>query len=164
MDMKKLSVKNGFTLVELLVAATLIMSVFGSILALVNYSIYAMSFIRNNLVASFLAQEGIELVIKKRGENWIAGENFNLGLDPGIYEADYVDGLEKLPDLSEQRSLNFDENFGYQYGSGQVTDFMRLISVSEVSIDHLKISSVVSWKSRNKDFSIVVEDHLYNWF
>ncbi|KKT88345.1 MAG: hypothetical protein UW89_C0008G0024, partial [Parcubacteria group bacterium GW2011_GWB1_45_10] len=78
--MKIKNFKRGFTLIELLIAATLVMIVFGSILSLVNYSIYATTYIQNNLIASFLAQEGVELVIRKRSENWVLGKAFDNGL------------------------------------------------------------------------------------
>lgn len=154
----------GFTLVELLVASTMIITVFSGILALVNYSIYAMVFIRDNLIASFLAQEGIELVIKKRGENWISGDSFNEGLTGTVYRVDYLDGFEELDEEEDQEPLKFHASLGYQYNSGQETNFFRTIGVSEISRDHLRINSVVRWESRNKTFQVIVEDHLYNWF
>ncbi len=151
----------GFTLVELLIAATLVMVVFGSILALVNYSIYATTFIQNNLIASFLAQEGVELAIKKRSENWILGRAFGYGLEPGSYRADYRGVFDNSQTIAP---LKFDEALGYQYAVGQLTSFNRTIIIAAVSEDQLRVTSEVSWKSRTKNFSIAVEDHLYNWF
>lgn len=150
---------SGFTLIELLIASTLVMIVFGSILALVNYSLYATTFIQNNLIASFLAQEGIELVIKKRGENWILGKSFDDGLAPGNYRIDYQGNMDAV--FSEP--LKFDELRGYQYASGRATNFARKITLESVSPEHLRVTSEVVWKSRTKAFSVVVEDHLYDW-
>lgn len=152
---------TGFTLVELLIAATLVMVVFSSILALVNYSIYAITFIQNNLIASFLAQEGVELVIKKRSENWISGQPFGYGLESGSYRIDYRGVFDNAQSVAP---LKFDETLGYQYAVGQPTNFNRTVTVAAVSENQLRIISEVSWKSRTKSFSIKVEDHLYNWF
>ncbi len=151
----------GFTLVELLIAATLVMVVFGSILALVNYSIYAITFIQNNLIASFLAQEGVELVIKKRSENWVLGQAFGYGLESGSYRVDYQGVFDSSQGIGP---LKFDETLGYQYAVGQSTSFNRTVTIAAVSQDQLRVTSEVSWKSRTKSFSIAVEDHLYNWF
>ncbi len=151
----------GFTLVELLIASTLVMVVFSSILALVNYSIYAVAFIQNNLIASFLAQEGVELVIKKRSENWVSGQPFSYGLEPGSYHIDYQGVFDSVPGIG---SLKFDEILGYQYAVGQLTNFDRIVTIAAVSQDELRVTSQVLWKSRTKNFSIEVEDHLYNWF
>ena len=150
----------GFTLIELLVAATLVMIVFGAILALVNYSIYATTFIQNNLIASFLAQEGVELTIKKRSENWVLGRDFNFGLGSGDYRIDYLDNF----DANFSEPLKFDDVRGYQYAYGQPTNFVRKITVESISQSHLRVTSEVAWKSRTKAFSIVVEDHLFDWF
>jgi len=151
---------TGFTLIELLIAATLVMIVFGSILSLVNYSIYATTFIQNNLIASFLAQEGIELTIKKRGENWVLGKVFDNGLAAGDYRADYAG----IFDTAYGEPIKFDENFGYQYSQGNPTSFKRKITIQPVTSDHFRVISEVTWKSKAKDFKITVEDHLYNWF
>ena len=151
----------GFTLVELMVAATLVMVVFGSILALVNYSIYAVTFIQNNLIASFLAQEGVELVIKRRSENWVSGRAFGYGLEPGSYRVDYQGVFDNPQGIG---TLKFDETLGYQYAVGQSTSFDRTITIDVVSQDQLRVTSEVLWKSKAKNFSIAVEDHLYNWF
>ena len=158
--MKIKNFKRGFTPIELLIAATLVMIVFGSILSLVNYSIYATTYIQNNLIASFLAQEGVELVIRKRSENWVLGKAFDNGLLSGDYRADYISGMTPAADVA----LKFDENYGYQYQFGEDTNFKRRITIQAVSGDHIRVISEVLWKSKSQDFKINVEDHLYNWF
>lgn len=150
----------GFTLVELLVSMALITTVFTSVLALVNYGIYAVTYIQDNLIASFLAQEGIELVLQKRNQNWLDGADFKAGLLDGGYRIDYR-GLFDT-DFSEQ--LLFDETNGFQYTFGSPSVFQRQIQITEISEDHYRVSSRVDWRSRGNNFNVVIEDHFYDWF
>jgi hypothetical protein len=152
---------RSFTLVELMIAASLMVVVFGSIFALINYGLYALSYVQNNLTASFLAQEGIELVIKRRTENWLYGFNFDYLLGEGFYRVDYLGDFDSF---SIDKPLWFDEARGFQYESGRPTDFTRTIEIQRVDPEHLRVISTVVWKSKGNDFSVVVEDHLYNWF
>ncbi|MEW5805600.1 MAG: prepilin-type N-terminal cleavage/methylation domain-containing protein [Patescibacteria group bacterium] len=152
--------KKGFTLIELMIAATLIMMVFGSIFALVNYGIYALSYIRNNLTASFLAQEGVELVIKKRTENWLKGQRFNYQLTNGSYQVDYLGSFTR----ASGEPLKFNFVRGYQYSSGESSNFTRTITLQRIDSTHLRVLSEVVWRTKDNQFSVLVEDHLYDWF
>lgn len=151
---------RGFTLIELMIAATLIISVFGGLLALINYTVYALTYWQDSLTASFLAQEGIELVIKKRTENWIKGRSFTYQLENGNYQIDYLGTFSPATD----QALKFDSSRGYQYSFGEPTRFKRTITLQKISPEHLRVLSKVSWQTRGNSFNLIVEDHLYDWF
>jgi phospholipase/lecithinase/hemolysin len=74
---------RGQSLIEGMVAMTIIITAVSSSLALVQSSIVATRIGGSQVVAANLAREGIEVVRAKRDSNWLAGQSFQVGLtDP----------------------------------------------------------------------------------
>lgn len=155
---------RGFTLVEALVALTLLT------VALVPAFIQATSAmqlsvtIRNSLVAADLAQEGVEVMRAMRDANWFAGAPFGSGLDACasgcLVQWNSVAPIPYTPNTP----LRFDALTGlYQYSQGDNTLFYRTIYVTEVSVGELAIRSEVTWKDRRNAKSFSVEQHVFDW-
>jgi len=173
---------NAFTLVEALVAISILLTGIISGFILVTRSLYNVKLIQDRLTASFLAQEGIELVRKIRDSNYVKNINdgtsgpWNESLDYGIYYISFNPSLNKV-NLQKAESetsvpnLNYDkDNNFYNYDSGVITDFKRIIRIEEYdqcNDNCFKVSSIVTWKTRNIYFEdkagIRAEDYLYNW-
>jgi len=88
--------RKGFSLIETIVAATLVLTVFTSSYALINYTLVNINYIQNGLTALFLAQEGVELTIAQRDANWIANRSFDAGLSDGVYMTVFFRGSTTL--------------------------------------------------------------------
>ncbi len=160
---KTLEFYKGFTLVELMVAISMIAIVFTSLMSLVNTVLANLSYSHNYLVASYLAQEGIELITQKRNENFKKIIPFDRGIIFNCLEIDY-NGTFRSCSGESNNFLKYAEDSGFQYADGNNTVFKRTIKTSKVSDIEIKVQSIVKWKTRDQDFNIVVEDHLYNWF
>lgn len=160
---KMLKFYKGFSLVELMVAISMIAIVFTSLISLVNTVLANLSYSHNYLVASYLAQEGIELITQKRNENFKNGDAFDNKIIGNCLEIDYK-GASRPCSGESNVFLKYSEDNGFQYGSGSNTVFKRTIKTEKVSDNEIRVQSIVKWKTRNQDFEIVVEDHLYNWF
>jgi prepilin-type N-terminal cleavage/methylation domain-containing protein len=160
---KTLNFYQGFSLVELMVAISMIAIVFTSLISLVNTVLANLSYSHNYLVASYLAQEGIELITQKRNENFKNGLAFDAGIIANCLEIDYKSVLRSCSGESNN-FLKYSENNGFQYNGGNDTVFKRTIKTGKVNANEIRVQSIVKWKTRNQDFEIVVEDHLYNWF
>ena len=70
---------KGFTLVETLVALVLVTIAMGPVFILATSSLNVAARIEHNLVASSLAQEGVEVVRNIRDTNWLNGAAFEIG-------------------------------------------------------------------------------------
>ncbi|MEK9208801.1 MAG: prepilin-type N-terminal cleavage/methylation domain-containing protein, partial [Patescibacteria group bacterium] len=70
----------GFTLVEALVSLVLLSTALVPTFILATDAIRLSGRIRNSLIASNLAQEGVEIVRALRDANWFAGQPFDTGL------------------------------------------------------------------------------------
>ena len=80
---KILKSQIGFSLLEVVIATTVISVGLVGILGLVIQNIAIQQTYKNTLVASMLAQEGLELARNIRDKNWLtAGADYNDGLAP----------------------------------------------------------------------------------
>lgn len=89
--MKNQRAKNnkGFSLVEVMVSIGVILVGFTGTLTLINRSIAFHDLAYSRLTASYLAQEGIEIVRNLRDENIIKNQEWNYGLKSGTYQVQY---------------------------------------------------------------------------
>lgn len=152
--------EKSFTLIETLVAIFVLTSGILGVLALVSKTISGVAYSRQKFIATYLAQEGIEIVRNLRDGNLLKNQEWKEGLNAGTYEVDYND--ISLSSFSN-RSLKLDSNGFYSYDSGTETPFQRKIILSYLSSDILEVQVEVSWKFKGKDFKVTAEGRLYNW-
>lgn len=144
--------------------------------SLVNQNIQAQYINKNVLVASQLAQEGLELVRNKRDENWLTpGNDWLLGagagsasdiLQDGTYVIDYTGAIDaSVNSIADPGArLYLGANNFYTHTSGATsTPFSRLITVTDNSPASSTIDCLVSWQDRNGTYSYKAETVLYDW-
>ncbi len=159
---KKNNEKNqGFSIIEVMVCTTIILVTFTSIYTLINHSMVFHDLAYSKLTASYLAQEGIEIVRNIRDNNYIQGKKWDAGLNSGYYQVQY--NSSQL-DAYTGDNLKIDSSGLYNYNNGEVTRYNRMISIDKISNNEIRVTSIVKWSNRGIDFDIQVEDHLYNWF
>src|SRR3989344_2658129 len=141
---------KGFTLIEVLAAMfIMVMGVLG-VFGLITRTVTFNSSVNSQLVASYLAQEGLELVRNMRDANFLkihkgAGGQWNDGLTSCAAGcgADYNDvALGSFQDTL----LKLDNGF-YTYDAGTDTIFKRKITIDSTTTD-LKVSVDVSWQDK----------------
>ena len=166
--------KKGFTLIEVILAISILTLAVGGSFALIQQTLVAASIANSKLIASYLAQEGLEIVRNIRDNNWLNQRvnrdlSWKAGLTTGIYEGDYND--ESLSLYSgEGRYLYIDNATGYYTYlasplAGDIkTKFKRKITVTEVGDDKLDIAVQVQWSERGRNFSVEAREYLYNWY
>lgn len=153
--------KKGFTLLEGILAIFIITLGVGGAYALISQTISFGGLSSQKLIATYLAQEGIEIVRNIRDTNWLEGENWKNGLGPGDWEGDYNMTQNLLP--SANRFLNIDGNGFYGYSGGTKTPFKRKINLSYPQDDILKVIVEVEWKERLRTHKVSAQENLYNW-
>ena len=141
--MKKINKLNtGFTLVETLVAVSIfsisilgMMSVLGSSIANTNYA-------KRKIIATYLAQEGIEYIRNMRDTAVLynGGGNWN--------------SFRNTPDASISYPVSSD-----------FSGFNRKVWLDKTNLDQdeVKIFSKVEWKQGSGDYSITFSENLFNW-
>lgn len=167
----KLNIRNGagFTLIEVLAALFIMMIGVMGVMGLVVRTVAFNSSVNSQLVASYLSQEGLEIVRNIRDGNFLkihkgAGGQWNDGLTscPVACGADYNDlALGSFQDTFLRLSNGF-----YTYdacANCSTTIFKRKITIDSATVDLLKVSVDVSWLDKENTRTVRGATELYNW-
>jgi prepilin-type N-terminal cleavage/methylation domain-containing protein len=163
---KKIS-KSGFTLMEVTITLTLITIGIVGVLGLFYFILGLTTLFQNQLIAVYLAQEGIEIIRNIRDTNWLQEVPWDEGLT-GCQQGCIVD-FNHSYDLYENQFLNLDQNGFYSYSPGEKTKFQRKITIlpqdlnGDETNDLLKVEVLVQWQQRQETHFIRVMETLYNW-
>lgn len=175
-----ISARSGFTLVETLVAITLLMIVIVGPLYAVHKSLAASYAARDKLIASALAQQGTEYVRSIRDDNYLSntGRRWLAGLDGtgnGSNNANcftntcIVDQSQDLvqacgnggcPPLRMSPANLYTQSTNAAYTA---TRFTREVRMTNVSADQVRVTVTVSWSTLGVPYTVTVVEHLYNW-
>lgn len=170
--------QKAFTLIEIMVAISVMTIGVVGVYALVPRVISTTSMNIDRFLASQLAREGIELVRNIRDTNWLQAADLSKsspwddGLPSGEWEADYstltfanTADFEKCTDgghncdTCDGDFLKIENGF-YNYASGTKTPFKRKITISPQG-DGLNIKVQITWAGKGSPLG--VEENLYDW-
>jgi len=158
--------QKGFTLIEVLAAAFIITLGAGGAMALIQQSLSFTSNAALQLEASYLAQEGMEVVRNIRDTNLLkihkgVGGNWTDGLtgcETGC-QADYTqNSLSAYQDILLQFS-----NGLYSYTPSTDSIFKRKVTVTPQGDDVVEVLVEVIWEERGRSHTVKAATELYNW-
>ncbi|MBI4128590.1 MAG: VWA domain-containing protein, partial [Parcubacteria group bacterium] len=164
---------HGFSIVETLVATAIVAIGVIAGMALLLSILRANRLTAHEVVATNLAEEGVELVRNRRDLNIDAGEAFNEGLAPGEYILD-ADGTlssrgsgacDAADILTTDFNLKKDANGRYSHTGGDPSAFYRCIQtdVCPGGSPCILARSVVAWRDPQLGArSVVSEAHIAN--
>lgn len=168
------SKKMGFSLIESLVAISILIIGILSAFVLVIRTLATTPVIQSRLIAANLAQEGVELIRQIRDTNFINSQNWRTGLAEGEYQIDSTS--KTLENFDKSRPLMFDDTnliYGYKTGRTYPYFFLRKIKITNMAnTNEMQLNVIVSWCVKktedqclaNPTYQIDVEDHLFNYF
>ena len=162
---------RGFSLIEVIVAVSILSTGIVASTALINRTISAGLVVRNQLVAVNLAQEGMEVIHNIRHTNWIEDAEWDDGLIPGNscvqFDSTELINPGTCGDINPNERMLYISNDGakinYTHGPTPTpANFFRHINISsgdDNGTPYKLINSTVAW--RNTSISVV--ERLYNW-
>lgn len=170
MMLKKIKLKAGFSLIEILAVLFIVSMTLLGVVSLIIQNIQVQSINKSNLMASSLAQEGIELIRHVRDNNWQNNQSFDTGLSDGQYIVDFNSGTAILITDTEQTKLFLDNGF-YVHNLGPATGLTETIFSRQVVISRLnsypgaplQVRSIVSWNDRSKPYRYELQALLFDW-
>jgi len=173
--------ENGQTIVEALIAISILtIGVFG-MLNLLNQSLGLNTFVTSQYIGSNLAMEGVEVIKNIIDSNFLQGKPFNDGLNNGYYEIQYNSNSLGAPkcSLSDDKNACFnssnnlykDNNGIYSYNTSNAikTPFKRIVRIENLDqdgdgkVEQIKVNSIVQWTIKGGTYEINAEDHFFNW-
>jgi len=162
--------KTGFTLIEALVAITILTAAIVGPLAIVSQSLIDAQIAKDKLTATYLAQEGIELVRAHRDTGALEGDSDWLSnVDAcrntsGCYIAPGGTVFAcsgACPFITERQS---DGLLAYDTGTEPDTPFVRKITISETAPNvEAEVTSVVTWSHGKNTNTVTIIERLLNW-
>ncbi|HOE15240.1 MAG TPA: hypothetical protein PLH82_00835 [Candidatus Paceibacterota bacterium] len=177
----KVNQKSGFTLIESLLAiGVLIVGVLSAFILVVR-SLSNIPLIQSRLIAANLAQEGIELIRQKRDTNYIQGLDWINGFNDQCICMDnsqladecyfVIDANSRtLKQYDNDDYLKFNKELGiYSYDTGEILPyfFQRKIEIcfpQQNNNKEMRIKETVYWKVKQNNYSLIVEDHLFDYY
>lgn len=168
--MRKLIQKQkGFTIIEIIVVFFVISMGLIGVLSLIVQNIQAQRIGKNELVASQLAQEGLELTRNIRDMNWItAGNAWSQDISNGgtyVFAIDY-NGRSSINPVSgpsdSTAKLKIDASGFYSHSGLTDSIFNRAITVTDNG-DYLDVQSEIEWRERSSIYHYTANTILYDW-
>ncbi len=171
----------GFTLIEAIVAIGVISVGFVGALVILSKSASQAGFLRERIIASHLAAEGIEVIRNIRDTNWLkpSNPNWRTGLADTLNAiVDYNSGSITIEADSSRWCLSYGLDSGfykYKHSYPCNTVFKRHIVLTTKTMEaypwetdaeklkYLEVQSIVTWQEKGQIKTIQVIDNLYNW-
>jgi type II secretory pathway pseudopilin PulG len=152
----------GFTLIGVIVAMFILTVGLASILSLAAASLKGAAVSENRLIASTLAQEGIEMIreMRKSYPEWQDWYDVVVDGDYRVqYDVPYLLGFSERP-----LRLRTNSNYGkYQYDSGSNSIFYRKVTLDKVSAAEVDVTVEMKWDSKGQTHYLIAKDTLWNW-
>lgn len=165
--------KRAFTLIETLVAISILLVAIVGPLTLASRGIASAGFAKQQVIATYLAQEAVEYIRNVRDSNKISGSPWNTGLADciGVGVACRIDvPLGSIVPCSPGvcQNIGHDQNTGrYGYTAGlPETVFRRTITISVVppNTDEYEVVVTVTWAGGIvPSKTITVREHILNY-
>ncbi len=173
--MKKTFTK-GFTLIETLVALTILIVVINASFGAAQYGISLSTFSKNQIIGFYLASEGVEQIRNMRDENGLKGQSWLTGFaanpsDPCYFgKTCIIDAVNNTisacsgdfgscPVLKEDTITGF---YGYT-SSWADTNFRREIQLKSINSNEISITVKMSWPQGVLTRSFQVRENILNW-
>lgn len=172
---------RGFTLVETLVAITVVVMAIVGPLYIVQQSLNVSRSARDQLVASSLAQEGVEFVRGARDSNyirnlatpgsrtWLASFDGTAGGTASSANCITADCVIDATQGTVSRTITplYLSSTGLynQAGSGTQTAFTRTIRLTAVSgsATEMTLTVTVTWTTKGVPYTMTLTERLHNW-
>ncbi len=176
---KKVTNTRGFSLIETLIAVSVLMMAVAGPLSIAARGLISAQFARDQIIAFHLAREATELIRNKRDANILAGQGWLEGmtalpncLTPNVCRVSPTEGDVTFTLCSggvcDPLSIHT-TNGVYDYDSGtdwRESRFIRSISFEQVPnhADNEIIANItIEWSTGSLSKEFTITEHFFNW-
>lgn len=177
---------TGFILVEVLVAVSILLLAVPAALTVVSKSVFFGTYSKDQVIATYLAQEGLEIIRNRRDQNMLEDIiNSTTGnWKNGFWTPDCKKPKKCIVDMGWGAtdpviqhcvggcSFVLDKELSGAYahehttGTWTPSPFSRYVQTDDVpggSSDEIRVSSTVNYKSHGIDKTITLSENLTSW-
>jgi prepilin-type N-terminal cleavage/methylation domain-containing protein len=123
--------KKGFSFIEVMLSVFLLSMGMVAAIILLGKGLRESIDSRNQLIASLLAQEGVELVRNIRDKNWVTPQDSFMNINNGAQKIDIISSALAPISVAAEAVLNYDStNHRYAHTGGSATKFYRDIVIA----------------------------------
>lgn len=152
--------QRGFTLLESLVAIAVFTVGVSTAVFVITQAISVGSRTRDRVIATHLAQEGIEVIRNVRDRNWLAGRSWTQGIDDLTNACLQWDSDYDTISCATGAYVMYDSSSMYYVQTSVPGPFSRSVTTTLVSPEQLKVVSTVTCGG---NCSVSLEEYLYDW-
>ncbi|UZE93272.1 MAG: hypothetical protein IB617_00255 [Candidatus Nealsonbacteria bacterium] len=162
----------AFTILEVITAIFILTIGVGASFSLMSQTLSASSIVEQKAIASYLAQEGIEIVRNIRDSTWLEKRtnpslSWDVYLGVGEWEADY-DSQTLTSYSGTPLYIQTDNFYGYEVSDVQ-TKFIRKITIAEVDplnpdTNKRKVIVEITWEERGRTHTFTALEYITNWY
>lgn len=158
---------QGFTMIETLVAITILLVFIAGPLSYASRSLSAANYAKDQITAFYLAGEAIEYIRNMRDNNSLAGNSWLSGLSDCIGGSCTIDAPNHTVAscggaCSPLRYYSTTGFYGYSSLWAE-TPFTRTVSIMSVSDHEIEASSTISWSSGLLTRNFTVRERIFDW-
>ncbi|MBI5077822.1 MAG: prepilin-type N-terminal cleavage/methylation domain-containing protein [Candidatus Yonathbacteria bacterium] len=157
---------GGFTLVETLVAISILLVAVVGPISLIGDALHKLYYAKDEMVAINLAEEGIEAVRQVRDSNMLTATAWDTGLGAGDYvvNANSATSVAFCGLTCAVQPVYLDAQGFYQQSTVlTATPFGRIVTITSIGTDERVVTSKVTWRTGGDIGNISVTEYLFKW-
>lgn len=163
---------RAFTLVETLVAITVLMIAIAGPLTITNKALRAALYARNQVVANYLAQDALEMVKNIRDNNYLVNGNTTwppASLSSCVSASCTIDTTPSVPTISSGQAILCNDSTTGKFthicsSPNTPTQFRRTfrLTQSPTNVNEYNVAVTVVWSENSIQFTEVLRGPIYN--
>jgi prepilin-type N-terminal cleavage/methylation domain-containing protein len=164
-EAKKNYLKKGFSIIEVMIAIFIISFGLMGVLSLVQQNIKVSRINRTAVVSASLAQEGLELIRKKRDENWLKSLAFDTGLSVGTSTMDYKGYTHAAPNgiTDTNAILKINSDGFYEHLNSTNSAYNRIIIITKPTAQSILVTCYVRYRGGVNSYDYIATEILTDW-
>ena len=160
---------RGFTLIETLVAISILLVSISAPMTIASKGLASSYFARDQITGFYLAQDAVEYIRNTRDNNFLSGSGWLNGFPDtsgALFTVDTTDGVMALCPIEGCPTLDFNSSTGFYSHNdlnGDASIFSRAVSIQAINANEIIISVTISWSTGTFSRSFSVKENILNW-